>query len=441
MRTTTTIAACLLAVAGNALAHPPGFNHDIELFIGGATAETKYLQRVLGDGTNPNALCVTAAGPGTLDIYYNDSTGTKGTNYRAYSCTLRSSAPVPAALQGKTFLLHYRLLSGSIIGVTALTRSTPLDRMDTVNGCTGAHATGPVPQFVCTNTVQAVLDIGLSDQEPQLFIGDTNLPTGDTGLSAAEIASIRITPLHAVLMGIVGNTNLLTALRAKQGLGAAVRPNLTSEQITSLLTANGGPYNKSWAPLTATNDIVVVCRRIEGVGTQLAANVFWGGYPCSSAALLPATAANSTAVYEVHENTLIPDVKSCLQKANDDGKLAIGLLFLDNFPADTANSAWDFVKIDGIEATVANTVEGIYPFYVEETMNVRKTTLVPGALKTATINFLQAQFQNATNLNLANPTTGFAGLPTVAAPTGLPPNNILKSTRFGNTCRAPVLFF
>lgn len=441
MRTTTTIAVCFLLLTGNAFAHPPGFQHDIELFIGGATAETKYLPRVLGDGTNPNVLCVTAAGDGTLDIYYNDSTGTKGTNYRAYSCTLRSSAPVPAALQGKSILIHYRLLSGSIIGVTGLTRSTPLDRMDTVNNCTGSHDTTPAPQWVCSGTVQAVLDVGLSDEEPQLFIGDPNLPPGDTALSAAEIASIRITPLHAVLVGMVGNTNLLNAMRTKQNLGAADRPNITSEQITSLLTPNGGPYNKSWAPVTGTSDIVVVCRRIEGVGTQLAANEFWGGFPCSSASLLPATAANSTATYEVHENVLIPDEKSCLQTANNNNKLAIGPLFLDNFPTDTSNSAWDFMKIDGNEATVANTVAGIYPFYVEETMNVRKTTLTtPLTLQAQFINFLQGQFQNAANLLLASPSTGFAALPTVSPPTATS-TNILRSTRFGNTCRTPVLFF
>lgn len=436
-----TLSALSLTLASGATwALPPATVPDVEIFMAGATAQQKNLPTILKEGTG---LCQA----GTLDIYYDDNAvfggSAAGSNYRAYSCTLRAASPVPAALQNKTFLLHYRLVGGSILGINPLARAQAISRLavDT-SSCAGARSAS-VPNYKCISLANAVPDLGLSDQEPQVFVGDPNLPDGETALAASELSKIKVQALMGILFGVTMSDNLYQALQAQQGktvgdFSDAQRPTISSAQYTSIITANGGPYNTDWTALLGTDHPPIrVCRRIKGVGQQIANNALWGGYPCSPSALLPSTAADSVpGQYEVVENNLIPDMRACLKAANTAGTYAIGALWLDNTP-----DGWHYTKIDGLSPLVSEATAGRYPFFQEETAQYRLQTvngvLPPSGNKLSAIRLLIGEFIKPANIKV---TDGWFALPT----NGFTPAQdavVSKVSRQGSTCRAPLLFF
>ncbi|MBL8534182.1 MAG: hypothetical protein JNL33_10065 [Betaproteobacteria bacterium] len=436
------LSASLALAASPAFALPPDTVHDVEVFIGGATAHSRLLPNML-----TTRWCdISVASP--LDIYHDDRTAFGGTadgrNYQAYSCKLKAAAPIPASLQGKTMLLHYRLLTGSFLGVNPLARATAVDRMAiNATSCPGARS-ATTPNYKCKNPVSAVLDMGMSDQEPQLFIG-RNLPAGETALTAKELGNITIVPTIAIMFGATVSDALYQALQTAQGKVVGdftddQRPNLTTQQLTSLFTANGGPYNTDWTALgIANNGPIKICKRINGVGQQISNNLFFGGYPCSPSALLPAMKATDEipGQYELSEGVLIPDMTACLTAANNAGQYAIGGLWLDQTP-----NGWHFTKIDGVGPILANAVNGSYPFWMQNTAQYRNKTVnsvpAPSGLKKTFIESLMLpEFERPGNLT----TNGIMALPENGFTPGVDGANVLKSSRQGSNCRQPVLFF
>lgn len=479
MKIRTLLGAYALIAAGQALALPPTTTPDVELYIGGATAEQETLPALLLGSTSASAPYTGICKAGTVDIYF-DNNGTKaGSQYRAYSCTLDSSN---ANVSGAGFsadtnvLIHYRLLSGSIIGAIDLARGIQVPRMViSSSNCTKSGSLGTPSTTSHTYTCNAAtatagslvskaLDFGLSDVEPGLFVGanlpalsgtPTNTVWETLPLTPTELGNISSSTEHAVIMGIAANTALYNALQTAQGLNTADltpganQPTISSTALTSLLTANGGPLNSSWSGLgVASNAPVNICRRIPAVGTQMAANAFWGGYPCSSGGTLPATSANSGSSYKVVQNTLIGDVKTCLNTLPS-GQFGIGLLFLDNIQT-AGTDKWYFVKIDGVSPTLANVQSGAYPFYIEETSQYRTsavsfppaqsgqaaqyTSPVPTTGQGQLISLLQQSFGDPT----LYPTNAQSAQGFLAIATGTAAAQTMNSTRNGNTCASPV---
>ena len=494
---------------------------DIQFFMAGATAQKNTFQNLLG-GAAPQtvygfsypavpAICA----PGTLDFFYDSA---KGSNYRAYSCTLVVEGSLPTAMQGKglggkNILIHYRLLSGSWIGVGPLSRAQAVTRM-AVDGTCSSSATGtaPVPttfplanlyntpSWICTNTTTAVPDVGVSDQEPAIFYAanapNDGHPTNNTeiAIKSSDLANILSAPLQGVQMNVIATKKLINAMQIAQGKGVtaakspvpdADRPNITSPQISALLTNNGGAYNVDWQPLVGTagtNMPVHVCRRISAVGTQIAANSFWLNYPCAATAILPPTGpvypspqanvvtvgnsgANGPGVYNsgtytITEANLIPDMRTCVAHYNNADQtgltaadtFAIGLLFTDNDPGTSTDAAsvqfaWDFLAIDGIQPNVANGVSGAYRFVTTETWQYRIKTV--NAIKPLTDASNASQFNLVTGLfaMLETPAVlavqpGFLAVPENGYVPGTDGNNIWKGTTAGpNACNPPLLFF
>ena len=490
-----------LACGADAWALPPTAAIDIQFFMAGATAQKNTIPNVLGGAAAETvygfsypavpAICV----PGTLDFFYDPAQAgppavAAGSNYRAYSCTLAAVSSIPQALQGKNILIHYRLLSGSWIGVGPLSRGQAVTRMSVDSTCTAT--TTPVPttfpianiynkaSYTCPNTTTAVPDVGVSDQEPAIFVADNAPNDGvprnatENPVTPADLASLNVAPLQAVLMNIIASKKLVNAMQTAQGknvtaAGVAVadadRPNLDSPQVTGLLTNNGGAYNVDWQPVVGAagaNKTVHICRRISAVGTQIAANVFWSNYPCAPTSSAPptgpvyppnlASVANggvyNNGTYTVTEANLIADLRACVAQYNNSttaaDNFAVGLLFTDNNPS-TESYAWDYLSIDGTAPTVPNAVSGAYRFVTTETWQYR-INAVNGAPALATNT---NQFNLVTTLFglLGAPAslavqTGFMAVPDNGYTPGVSGNNVWSASTFGpNTCNNPIQFY
>jgi hypothetical protein len=195
----------------------------------------------------------------------------------------------------------------------------------------------------------------------------------------------------------------------------------------------------TWEQVDGSSDPVVVCRRVNGSGTQTSYNAFFTGFPCNTASggyldTPPATAENSfgfdgstagtagdpfiidpTAGLTIIENSSSGNVRSCLKAAQDgtdftvtgsNNKVykvlfssvggpskAIGVLSLDSYPnANTAGSGFTFRHLDGagtfngatqvssagatgIAPSKANLLAGKYDFVVELSMQARNATV------------------------------------------------------------------
>src|ERR1700736_1419121 len=116
------IAAGVAAVLGasSAFGLAPGTATQLNLTVGGSSA---FRDAFKAEFTN-SGYCVA----GTLDNFIASTTNLP--DFRAYSCTLASAAPVPSADFGKTVTVWYRSEAGSIMGVGPLVKNLNLARLD-----------------------------------------------------------------------------------------------------------------------------------------------------------------------------------------------------------------------------------------------------------------------------------------------------------------------
>lgn len=417
-------AACGLAVAvlsGQAFALAPTVTPDLQVFISGASAQQLTLGKIV------QGMMVA----GSIDVYYDTATG--GKDYRAYFGT----GAAGTSIAGKKVLIHNRAKGGSVWGVNPVARATAISRMAIDAGCTAvAGATFPAATYKCTNTVNAVPDAGVSDVEPGLFSG-INVATGDSELTDAERANLTVASQNAVIMGIAVTNNMPLA-------------SLSRAQLTSMLT---GAYT-DWSSVDASlSGPIIVQRRVNGSGTQAAANAYFGAYPCSTGKLAPATASNSVAGgYTVVENSASGGVKSGLNADFAAGKMAIGILSTESVPvAGTDN--WHHVQIDGVAPTVANTIAGKYDYFVEQTIQWRNAAVngvaAPAGLQAAFLDDFKTRSGDPVILNAL---VGVAALPTNYAPefavdpvtglsTGVVNNGVMKGTKLNNTCQPTQMYY
>lgn len=451
------IGAMAFAASLGALADPPAQVPDIEIFMAGATAQKNTIANLLGGyaGGKPttwtSAYTFPAVTPlcaaNTLDIFYDPAQQTPivlsvGSEFRAYSCTLAATSNVPTELQGKHIRINYRLLGGSWQGVGPLARAQAIGFMPIAGTNANCTAVSPAPvlsfpltaiwnkpTYTCSIATlnNVVPDVGLSDQEPAMFVGANAPYDGNPGtdpqatpMTAGDLGHISATPLQSVIMGVIGSRPLVCAMQTSQGLAQSAncanlataatssipfgtspnqRPTISSSQITAILaSAFLSPYAVDWSPVVPTTGVgqfVHVCRRISAVGTQIAANAFWLNYPCASTSVPPATGpvypfspstngsiqvitALPTGGSSIVETNLIPDMRACVagyatQTATTD-QWALGLLFGDNTPS-TETYNWDWLSIDGIEPSIPNAVTGKYRWVTTETWNVRTATV------------------------------------------------------------------
>jgi hypothetical protein len=228
------------------------------------------------------------------------------------------------------------------------------------------------------------------------------------------------------VFGLAVSQPLYAALQAEQGLAAGVRPSVSKAVIASILS-NGYDIGLGWTPLLPTDAAntsqINICRRVNGSGTQTAANRFWHEYGANASSLTPSDNANNSdnpgvnalseigtgGVYVVYEGSATANLRSCLTEANTKGAYAIGHISLEN--AETA--AWKFVKIDGVEPSRDNAKKGLYSHVFESTIQVNKNAAAtPKAFSVA----FSTAAANVNNLNAlsAAAQNGVASLPGAA---------------------------
>lgn len=447
--------ACALACAtfaGQSLALTPAqLSGSTEVFISGASAQ----QLTLGHISN-NLFPVASE-----HVYFNDvgvigtfEPGTDGRNYRAYTGTL-SAALSPALPAGTKVVILNRAKGGSVWGVNPVANAEKIESMVLDTSCVlstsaaalAVHANGVYlcPNVIGSDTTTAdpagsrIPDAGVSDVEPALFVG-INLATGQTPLPAVTagptggLDDLTVSSQNAVIFGIAATNNVTL-------------PSLSRAQVTSMLTGSYLSWNQVDPALPAQG--VTVCRRVQGSGSQAAANAFFTQYPCSSGRLVPTTNANNDPVsgYTVVMNSTAGDVATCLNTAQAAGKRAIGILATERQPSGT--DGWHYASIDGVNPVGANpnlevtATKGQYDWSVEQSMQWLNS--VSGAKLDLLTKIRDLSGDPAFLATLP----GVASLPTIADPNadytanpgvGYQEGAVMAGSRFSNTCQPTQLF-
>ena len=421
MKFTKIAVACGLALAAlSAQANPVIPAGTKVIFLSGASAPDNFLS----DIANSMLTGVTA-------IRSNDN----GITHRAFLG--KAAAGIAGVPVGTDILFIKRSAGGSVFGVDPLARAARITTLDLNNCVTGGVSGGVTYAWSCgtkgidpgvtghntSANTGLVPDFGVSDVEPAMFKQPYNTENGQPALSNAELGRLTNAPLNQIMMGFVA-TNAVAATT-----------HLSRAQYGAMLAGK----ISDWSSIDESTDPVVVCRRVDGSGTQTAYNWMFSGFPCNASSggfadTPPATAADSfgydgahagtvadpiiidpTAGFTVVENSGSGDVRNCL-KAAQDGTVfnvkgsnnlnyrvrfdlvggpskAIGVLSLDSYNnANTTGSGFSFRHIDGagtfngatqtsstgatgIAPSKENLLNGKYDFVVELSMQKRNTSV------------------------------------------------------------------
>jgi len=373
MKFTKIAVACGLAFAAlSAQAAGPAIPAGTRvIFLSGASAPDNFLADIAGTMLT-----------GEIAIRSNDS----GIVHRAFLG--KAAAGIAGVPVGTDVLFIKRSKGGSVFGVDPVARAARLETLD-FNNCVVAAAPyawscgtkGIDPGIAGHNTASntgTVPDFGVSDVEPAMFKEPYNTENGQPALSTAEAARLSNRPVNQIMMGIVA-TNAV-----------AGDTHISRSQYGAMLAGK----ISDWSSIDGSESPVVVCRRVDGSGTQTSYNWMFTGFPCNSSTLgakdtPPATVADSfgydgahagttadpilvdpSAGYTVVENSTSGDVRNCLKAAQNatdftvtgsNNKVykvlfsavgapskAIGVLSLDSYvQANVAGSGFSFRHLDG----------------------------------------------------------------------------------------------
>ncbi len=342
--------ACALACGTLAAAGAQAY--DVDLFLSGASAVQGNFVAQL-----PNLMV-----PGYVTAC--DNTSSNCSNFFAVKGTFKSAAPVPAALQGKTVRITYRTRGGSVWGVDPVATAAKIQWLDmdsaTAGACTAAGAgyTFGV-NLLCSPTGNddgtansfgpaRIPDLGVSDVEPKMFTGinleyDTGAHAYRTALSSTDLGGLTNFPAFQNAFSMPMTNVIPAGMFVDKGtlLGLLSASTLKLHDWSGVANAPLAALN----PLNVSNGSnkpVVVCRRVQGSGTQATTNYFVNNFGCPGAAFstpsrmadsagfdatgiyvantVTSTAANPIIIdpsygYTVVENPGSGDVRSCLAAA------------------------------------------------------------------------------------------------------------------------------
>lgn len=343
--------ACALACGTLAAAGAQAY--DVDLYLSGASAvQSNFVAQL------PNLM---VAGYTTAC----DNTTTNCAGFFAVKGTFKSAAPVPAGLQGKTVRITYRTRGGSVWGVDPVAKAAAIQWMDMDSATAGACAAAPVGYTFGVNQLCSptgnddgtansfgparIPDLGVSDVEPKMFTGinleyDTGAHAYRTALSSTDLGGLTNFPAFQNAFSMPMTNVIPASMFVDKGtlLGLLSSTTLKMHDWSGVAGAPLAALN----PLNAsngTNKPVVVCRRVQGSGTQATTNYFVNNFGCSGAAYstpsrmatdsagfdatgiyiantVTSTAANPIIIdpsvgYTVVENPGSGDVRSCLAAA------------------------------------------------------------------------------------------------------------------------------
>lgn len=379
MRLKTLSAACALALAApSAFALNPattGAATTVQIYMSGASAQISSIEGLFG------TMCV----PGTLDRYNSLE---DASNIRGYSCTIAAGV---STLAGKNVFVSYNAGGGSGNGVYPIAKQ--VDSGGAFNTAAGTRrqivspgsCTGAAAPYTCGTAQHGdrYSDAGISDVEPAMFRFDLNKPAAfaSTALEDFEIGNLDVASQFQVIFGIAATNNLYEDLATAQGLstGAGQVPSLSRTSLIALFSgslsdpASGLGWQAIFTPGTlpanpAVTGPVNIGRRVNGSGTQTAANAYFQAYGCSPTAnLAPADASGTNpGSIVIDEGSGTGNVITFLNGRNAAGEYAVGLVSKENAPA--VGSGWKHVAIDGVVPSRDNAKTGKYDYVYEQTM-------------------------------------------------------------------------
>ena len=422
--------ACTLAMAAlssQALALTAFDAPDATVYLSGASAP----QNIMG----ALGLQMFDAAQGIFEFHDNGGTTATftddGRSYRAYFGVVKNDASFPASLRNKKILLINRAKGGSVWGVNPVARGERIATMQVASASctlnTGIYRcpqVGVDPGLGAQTGQEMTPDFGVSDVEPNLFKGPFNVEFGFTELTPAE---------SAIFAGTQSGVNVL--MMGFSATNAVPDNTYFSRSIYGSMLSG---MIQDWSQVDAAQSgPVVICRRVQGSGTQASYNWFFNNFPCTTNSIAgtgntsPARMTNSATYvlngdawtgagttaspyiinpadgYTVIENPSSGNVRDCLNKAQvggnheftgDDGKRyrvtfgagghkAIGVLSLDSSGSEngwkfrtmegagTYNGVTNTTTGTGVAPSKDNLRDGRYDFASELSMQYRNANL------------------------------------------------------------------
>lgn len=413
------LVAALAAVcaSGSAFALAPDAATSINLVVAGASAQRNTFQQEF------TAICQAA----TLNLYQASPTANQ--DFRAYSCTLNTTG-LPASIAGRNAIVYYRSEGGSVYGVGPLAKNLPVKRL-LVNSAACTVAAPPafgnctVTGYNLTtdtatgNLVNSVVDLGVSDVEPNRFVGE-NWPAATTSVLGTQPTDTQFNTLSSqtatgTVFGILVNSTLAV-------------DDLSRQDVNSIFTGQYG----TWDQVADVNNAVdatgeiTVCRREPGSGTQTAASIYFNGQGCPVG--YPFVAAPAGPLFEnpVVENGTSTTMNTCVSTRTG----SIGIQTYTVTPP--AGTKW--VTINGKLPGKVAAALGDYDYWFESTFN--KDEVIAGkALENTLADFLIGRARNAATIPVNDSAfalfNGGTNAPVIPVSATRP---IALGTRAGNSC-------
>ena len=361
------VAVAAALVSTSAFALTPATTPDIEVFMSGASAQDVSVARLFADICMAGTLHtykdgVTATGVSHQAYFCNvDVNQTRDGAADGVLASWVAAHPdtdlVTPGYQGTmpAVLFHKRSAGGSAQGVIPVIDETNVTHMrisngncaitaGTTYGCTITNA----GDTTGTGAAPAVLsDAGTSDVNPEMFVGQ-NVPTGFGPVDATVVAAkMTVLPGAALLFGIPVSEPLYRALQLAQGKDStnialdangrvtrdneANMPSLSKAEVASIMSGKvanwnvfkAGPnlsplgqgfrdYAVSLGATAPASNLVQICRRVNGSGTQAQMNAKFLNYPCTAGASAPASAGSPVLGPVINLGSSSGSVDTCL---------------------------------------------------------------------------------------------------------------------------------
>jgi PBP superfamily domain len=362
-------------------------------------------------------------------------------DFRAYSCTLASTAAVPAALRGVNATVYYRSEGGSVWGPGSIAKAIPIKRLvvdgtcalgvDTTPGnCAVAGYNIATDGFTSGHLVNALVDLGVADEEPAMYRGE-NWVGGPLGAepAAGVLENLTRSTGFGQVFGIAVNTGVTLNNISKQDVASIFAGNYSSwDQVVDLSTGNPGPALE-----------IKVCRREKGSGTQVSAAVFFLQQNCGKSFEPFVTAPNAPLGNPVQQNSTTTEQEDCLGDAATAAPGSIGPnVFKTTIPADNPN--FKYLSIDGVAPSKLNAARGTYGYWFETSFAKRPAL---GSDELTAADFLIARARAVAGIP-GTSASAFA-IPGVAGNTPVLPVNpsttatpVAIGTKSGNSCKVPL---
>ena len=308
--------------------------------------------------------------------------------------------------------------------------------------------------------------------EPQMFKAPYNT---EPGQAQADVSGLTSLATYAVLFGVPVTTSVPSTTY------------ISKAALAGMLNGDVQDWNLVDAAIPAGTN-VVVCRRVQGSGTQATYNSLLGHFPCETGSIAgtgtvsPSTAADSASValgtatgtgtaadpfvispmdgYTIVESDSSGKVRDCLKAAKNgsgvtgsngpitfqagDGSYyridfgtgnyaAVGTLSLDSAGQE---NGWSFRSLDGVAPTKANLIDVKYDTVSEQSMQYRADLLPTTSIKRKFLDlFIKRVGDPAVLAGISDVAVrdSIAALP-INGNTPATSTNVMKGTRYGNSC-------